>query len=151
MVELDDLKSIVLLSHLTDPMLEKLVDITLTTEHSAGDYIFREGDYSRYLYAIIEGKVGLELEKTANVPVMMDTIGRGRTFGFSALVDTEQKKYTTHARAINDTKLFAWEGTELEMLFYQDYEMGFLFMKRIAKIAKTRLQFRNVQFLNIYG
>jgi hypothetical protein len=29
-VELDDLKAIILLSHLTDPMLEKLVDITLT-------------------------------------------------------------------------------------------------------------------------
>ena len=151
MVELDDLKAIILLSHLTDPMLEKLVDITLTLEHSAGDYIFRDGDYARYLYAIIEGKVGLELEKTANVPVMMDTIGRGRTFGFSALVDTEQKKYTTHARVLADTKLFAWESTELEMLFYQHYEMGFLFMKRIAKIAKTRLQIRNVQFLDIYG
>lgn len=150
MVELEDLKSIILLSHLTDPMLEKLADVTMTAEYKAGDYIFREGDYARYLYAVIDGRVGLELEKTANVPVMMDTIGRGRTFGFSALVDTEQKKYTTHARAINDTKLFAWEGTELEMLFYQDYEMGFLFMKRIAKVAKSRLQFRNVQFLDIY-
>jgi CRP/FNR family cyclic AMP-dependent transcriptional regulator len=150
-VELDDLKSIILLSHLTDPMLEKLADVTLTAEHSAGDYIFRDGDYARYLYAIIEGKVGLELEKAANVPVMIDTIGRGRTFGFSALIDTEQKKYTTHARVLADTKLFAWEGTELEMLFYQHYEMGFLFMKRIAKIAKTRLQIRNVQFLDIYG
>lgn len=150
MVELDDLKSIILLSHLTDPMLEKLADVTMTAEYKAGDYIFREGDYARYLYAVIDGRVGLELEKTANVPVMMDTIARGRTFGFSALVDTEQKKYTTHARAMNDTKLFAWEGTELEMIFYQDYEMGFLFMKRIAKLAKTRLQFRNVQFLDIY-
>jgi len=150
-VELDDLKSIILLSHLTDPMLEKLADVTLTAEHSAGDYIFRDGDYARYLYAIIEGKVGLELEKSTNVPVIIDTIGRGRTFGFSALVDMEQKKYTTHARVLADTKLFAWEGTELEMLFYQHYEMGFLFMKRIAKIAKTRLQIRNVQFLDIYG
>ena len=51
MVELDDLKAIILLSHLTDAMLEKLVDITLTVEHSAGDYIFRDGDYARYLYA----------------------------------------------------------------------------------------------------
>jgi CRP/FNR family cyclic AMP-dependent transcriptional regulator len=150
-VELDDLKSIILLSHLTDPMLEKLADVSLTAEYKAGDYIFREGEYARYLYAVIDGKVGLELEKTANVPVMMDIIGRGRTFGFSALVDTEQKKYTTHAKAMNDTKLFAWEGTELEMLFYQDYEMGFLFMKRIAKIAKTRLQIRNVQFIDIYS
>ena len=151
MVELDDLKSVILLSHLTDTMLERLVEITLTTEHRAGDYVFKEGAYARYLYAIIDGKVGLELEKTSNSVVMIDTIGRGRTFGFSALVDTEQKKYTTHARAITDTRLLAWEGSALEMLFYEDYEMGFLFMKRIAKIAKTRLQIRNVQFLDIYS
>ena len=150
MVELDNLKSIILLSHLTDPMLEKLADVTLTAEYMAGDYIFKDGDYARYLYAIIEGKVGLELEKATNIPVTMDTIGRGRTFGFSALVDTEQKKYTTHARALEDTKLFVWDATELEMLFYKDYEMGYLFMKRIAKLAKTRLQIRNVQFLDIY-
>ena len=150
MVELDDMKSIILLSHLTDTMLEKLADITMTAEYKAGDYIFREGTYARYLYAIVHGKVGLELEKITNAPVMMDTIGRGRTIGFSALVDTEQKKYTTHARALEDTKLFVWDATELEMLFYKDYEMGYLFMKRIAKIAKTRLQIRNVQFLDIY-
>jgi CRP-like cAMP-binding protein len=150
-IELDDLKSVILLSHLTDPMLEKLAEIALMTEHSAGDYIFTEGAYARYLYAIVDGKIGLELEKTSNHLIMIDTLGRGRTFGFSALVDTEQKKYTTYARAITNAKLFAWEGTELEMLFYEDYEMGFLFMKRIAKIAKTRLQIRNVQFLDIYG
>ena len=151
MVNLDDLKSVILLSHLTDPMLEELSDVTLIVEYGAGDYIFKEGDYARYLYSIIDGKVGLELEKTANNLVLIDTVARGRTFGFSALVDTEQKKYTTNARAITDTRLFAWEGTELEMLFYQNYEMGFLFMKSIAKIAKTRLQIRNVQFLDIYS
>jgi CRP/FNR family cyclic AMP-dependent transcriptional regulator len=149
-VELDDMKSIILLSHLTDPMLQKLADITLTAEYKAGDYIFREAAYARYLYAIIDGKVGLELEKTANNVILIDTVVRGRTIGFSALIDTEQKKYTTHARALEDTKLFVWDATELEMLFYKDYEMGYLFMKRIAKIAKTRLTIRNVQFLDIY-
>jgi CRP/FNR family cyclic AMP-dependent transcriptional regulator len=66
-------------------------------------------------------------------------------------VDTEMKKYTSHARALSPTKLFCWDGAELERLFYQDYEMGFLFMKRIARIAKSRLQRRNVQFLDIYS
>jgi len=49
------------------------------------------------------------------------------------------------------TKLFLWDAAELEQLFYQDYEMGFLFMKRIAKIVKSRLQIRDVQFLDIYA
>ena len=108
-VELDDLKAIILLSHLTDPMLQKLADVTLTAEYKAGEYIFKEGTYARYLYAVIDGKIGLELEKTANNVILIDTVGRGRTIGFSALVDTEQKKYTTYARALEDTKLFVWD------------------------------------------
>jgi CRP/FNR family cyclic AMP-dependent transcriptional regulator len=150
MVVLDDLKSIIMLSFLTDTMLTKLAEVTLITECHAGSYIFREGDYARYLYSVIDGRVGLELEITPNNPVLMDTVTRGRTFGLSALVDTEPKRYITGARALTDTRLFTWDGADLERLFYQDFEMGFLLMKRIAKIVKTRLQVRNVQFLDIY-
>ena len=141
----------IILSHLKDSMLAKIAEITFLTEYRAGDYIFKEGDYAKHFYVIMEGKVGLELEKSANNLIMMDTISRGRALGFSALIDTEEKKYTTHAKALTDAKLFAWEAADLERLFYQDYEMGFHFMKRIAKIAKTRLQVRNIQFLDIYS
>jgi hypothetical protein len=95
--------------------------------------------------------VGLELEKNSSARFLIDTITQGLTFGFSALVDTKVKKYTTNAKALTHTKLFTWKGTDLQMLFEEDYEMGFLFMKRIAKIAKKRLQHRNVQFLDIYS
>jgi CRP-like cAMP-binding protein len=149
-VELDDLKSVVMFSSLKDAMLKKIAPVTLVTEFSAGSYIFKEGDYAKYLYAVIDGKVGLELEKSSGNSIMMDTVIRGRSLGFSALVDTELRQYTTHARALTDVKLFAWEAAELEKLFYQDYEFGFLFMKSIARIAKNRLQVRNLQFLDIY-
>jgi CRP-like cAMP-binding protein len=81
---------------------------------------------------------------------MINTITRGYSLGFSALVDTEQKKYASHAKALTDTKLLKWNGEDLRKLFHKDYEMGYLLMKRIAKIAKKRLQVRNAQFLEIY-
>ncbi|MEJ2363090.1 MAG: Crp/Fnr family transcriptional regulator [Deltaproteobacteria bacterium] len=151
MITSDDLKSIIMLSYLRDSMLNKLAEVTMTAKYSAGDYIFREGDYARYLYAIVDGKIGLELEKIANNPILIDTIGRGHTFGVSALVDTAQKKYLEHARAIADTEVFVWDNTELEILFQQDYEMGYLFMKRIAMITKTRMETRAVQLIDIYS
>ena len=81
---------------------------------------------------------------------MVDTLPQGRTFGLSALVDTEEKKYTSSAKAMTDTKVFFWKATDLESLFNQDCELGLLFMRRIAKIVKTRLQIRNVQLIDIY-
>lgn len=150
MIDLNGLKSIIQLSYLNDSMLENLVKITNINEYRAGDYIFNEGDEAESLYAVIDGKVVLEIEKNSSTRILIDNITQGMMLGFSALVDTEEKSYTTSARVLTDTKLFAWKAEDLETLFSQDYKMGFLFIKRIAKIVKTRLQIRNVQFLDIY-
>jgi CRP/FNR family transcriptional regulator, cyclic AMP receptor protein len=150
MFSINDLKSINMLSYLSDSMLENLATISSINEYRAGDYIFNEGDDANSLYAVTDGKVGLEIEKNSSTRILIDNITKGMMLGFSALVDTEEKSYTTSAKALTDTKLFTWKAEDLETLFSQDYEMGFLFMKRIAKIVKTRLQIRNVQFLDIY-
>jgi CRP-like cAMP-binding protein len=150
MLEIEDLKSIIMLSDLNDSMLEKMLKATKKTNYSSGEYIFKEGDYAEFLYSVIKGKVGLELQKNTSTLVMINTITRGYSLGFSALVDTEQKKYASHAKALTDTKLLKWNGEDLRKLFHKDYEMGYLLMKRIAKIAKKRLQVRNAQFLEIY-
>ncbi len=150
MIESNDLKSVILLSYLKDFMLQKIAKITLITKIDAGNYFFREGEDAIHLYSIIDGKVGLEIEKNSSTRILVDTLSQDRTFGFSALVDTEEKKYTSSAKAITDTKVFFWKATDLESLFVQDCELGFMFMRRIAKIIKTRLQIRNVQFLDIY-
>ena len=150
MPDLNGLKLIKQLSYLNDSMLENLVTVTHIIAYKAGDYIFKEGDDAESLYAVIDGKVGLEIEKNSSTRILIDNITQGMMLGFSALVDTEEKNYTTSARVLTDTKLFAWSADDLETLFSQDYEMGFLFMKRIAKIVKKRLQIRNVQFLDIY-
>ena len=150
MIDLNGLKSIIQLSYLNDSMLEKLLKLTDIIDYKAGDYIFKEGDDAKILYAVIDGKIGLEMEKNSSTRILIDTIIQGMMLGFSALVDTEEKSYTTSARVLTDTKLYAWKAEDLETLFSQNCEMGFLFMKRIATIVKLRLQIRNVQFLDIY-
>ncbi len=55
-----------------------------------------------------------EQEKTVSTHILIDTMTRGRTIGFSALVDTEERKYTSSARAHTDTKLYVWKGKYLE-------------------------------------
>jgi CRP/FNR family cyclic AMP-dependent transcriptional regulator len=150
MADLTELKSIKLLNYLNDSMLENLLKITDIIEYKAGDYIFKEGNQAKNIYAVIAGKVGLEMDKSSSTRILIDNITQGMMLGFSALVDTEEKKYTTSARVFTDTRLFVWKAEALEALFSRNYEMGFLFMKRIAKIVKTRLQIRNVQFLDIY-
>lgn len=131
-------------------MLDKLSSIASMEEYRSGDYIFNEGEDTKNLYALIEGKVRLEIDTIYTTRISINDITQSMIFGFSAIVDTEKKNYTTYAKAITDVKLYKWEATDLETLFNQDFEMGYLFMKVIAKIIKTRPQNRNVQFLDIY-
>ena len=150
MVNYNDLKSIFMLNYLKDSMLDKLSGITRIEKYRSGDYIFDEGEDAKNLYALIEGKVRLEIDSKYTTRIFINDITQNMIFGFSALVETEKKNYTTYAKAITDVKLYKWEAADLETLFNQDFEMGFLFMKVIAKIIKTRPQIRNVQFLDIY-
>ncbi len=150
MIEISQFKSIRMLSYLTDEMLQKLQPVTSIIEFKAGEYIFREGEYAEYVYSILEGEVGLETEKSPSRLILVTKITCGMTLGFSALLDTEHRKYLGYAKALKDTKLFAWKGAEMEKLFVQDYEMGFLIMRRIANTIDKRLQITKMQLVDIY-
>jgi CRP-like cAMP-binding protein len=149
MFDLSDLKGIILLSHLTDPMLKKIQTITNVRDYVAGEYVYKAGEYAEHLFAVVDGRVGLELEKTASNLVRITEITRGMTFGLPSLVDMERKRYLIYAKVLVNTKVFAWRGADLEKLFFEDFEMGFYFMRRIAKILNTRLETTYAQIAEI--
>lgn len=150
MPDINDLKSIIMLTYLKDHMLKKLAKVTSIKEYRAGSYIFSEGDEAKNVYAVIDGKVALEIKKSSDTRIFFKHIDKGMSFGFCGLVDLEDKRYMDSAKAVSDTKLFTWKVEDLEALFSQDCEMGFLFTRRVNKILKTRLQTRILQFLDIY-
>ena len=151
MLDIEELRQMNQLSHLTDHMLEKIKKVTTIKKYSAGDYIFHEGEYADYLYAIIDGNVVLEVDKDSDTRVLIDEFGKCRTLGLSSLLDSEQKKHISHVRALRDTTVFAWKCADMEKLFYEDYELGFLFMKRAACILKKRLELKNAQLAAFYN
>jgi CRP/FNR family cyclic AMP-dependent transcriptional regulator len=149
MFDLSDLKGIILLSHLTDPMLKKIQPVTHVRDYLAGEYIYKEGEYAEHLFAVVDGRVGLEIEKTPSDFVRLTEITRGMTFGLASLVDTERKRYLLYAKVLANTSVFVWKSADLEKLFFEDFEMGFIFMRRVAKILDTRLETTFAQIAEI--
>lgn len=150
MFDIHDLRSIIMLNYLKDEMLEKVLKITSLQEFNAGEYIYKERDYAEFLYSVVEGKVSLETEKDSSSSFMVTQLNRGRTFGFSALLDTEHRKYLGHAKAMTDVKVFCWRSVDIEKLLVDDYEMGFLMMRRIANIIDRRLQVVKAQLVELH-
>ena len=147
---LQELQSIVLLSYLKNDMLLKIAGITQEVDYKAGEFVFREGDFAEYLYAVKTGKVSLEIDKDSSRTIRFQNVAPNFVFGISSMVDTEQKTCISHARALTDINLFRWKAADLEKLFYEDYELGFFFMKRVAKVLKTRWQVKNAQMAGSY-
>lgn len=151
MVNAEELKSILILTHLTDDMIKKIADLATLTTVKKGEYVFKEGDYAENLYSVLEGKIALEVDKENTNPVRIKDIGPTRTFGISSLVDTDEKKCISHARAVLDSKIACWTASDLEKLFHQDFKLGFIFMQRITTILKDRLQIKNAQLAQYSG
>ena len=145
MVNPEEIKSVHLLTHLNEQMLQQVAELATITTVKANEYIFKEGDYAENLYAVLEGKVALEVEKGNSSPVRVKDIVKERVFGISALVDTDDKLHMSHARAVTDSKVVCWRAADLEKLFHHEAELGFIFMKRITTVLKDRLQIKNAQ------
>jgi CRP-like cAMP-binding protein len=150
MISIEEFKAIRMLSYLSDDMLTKLVPVTTIMDFEAGEYILREDEYAERLFSIVDGDVGLEVEKNPSKMILVTRITRGMTLGFSALLDPEHRKYLGYARALTDVKVFSWKGAELEKLFVDDFEMGFLILRRIANIINKRLQITLTQYVDVY-
>ena len=140
-----ELLSVKEMSNLTDSMLKKIDRITVVKRYGEGDYIFREGDYAECLYAVVTGIVGLEVSMNTTMPCRILDVHPGRLFGLSSVVDTENRRLIMQARTLADTKVFCWKGSDLEKLFYEDFELGFKFMCSISKILKRRMETAMVQ------
>ncbi|MBI5551918.1 MAG: cyclic nucleotide-binding domain-containing protein [Desulfobacterales bacterium] len=140
-----ELLSVREMSNLTDVMLKKIDRLILIKQYGEGDYIFREGDYAECLYAVVTGKIGLEVNLNATTPCRILDVPPGRLFGLSSVVDTENRRSIMQAKALVNSKVFCWKGSDLEKLFYEDYELGFKFMSSISKILKRRMEASMVQ------
>ncbi|OQX00361.1 MAG: hypothetical protein BWK80_62005 [Desulfobacteraceae bacterium IS3] len=81
----------------------------------------------------------------------METVGAGGAVGFSALIEMEEKSYLSDAKTLTPTKVLRFPANELTLLFYQDFELGFLMMKKIALVAKRRLMYRTHPIPKVRG
>jgi CRP-like cAMP-binding protein len=87
MVTQDDLKQIVMLTYLTDPMREALAGITESLRYGKGKVIFRENQPAERFFMLRSGYVLLEQKISDKVTVFMGSIKPGYSFGWSAMLE----------------------------------------------------------------
>ena len=144
MVTIDDLKQIVMLTFLSDPMLENLARITDLLTFDKDEIIFRQYEPAERYYMLRSGSIVLEQKITEKVTACIGSIKPGFSFGWSAMI--EDGTYSADAVCVETSEVLSFKKSKVNKLFAQDPEMGLRFYRRLLVIIKKRLDIRTEQF-----
>jgi CRP-like cAMP-binding protein len=147
MVSAQDLKGIGLFEDLTDGMLDKLAPLFQTESFEERHMIYEVGTPADRFYSLKRGKVLLEAELAPAVIISLGSIKPGYSFGWSAL--RPPATYATYAVTAEPCDVYTVPGDILLKLFDGDHSMGYLVMRKAARILENRLERRSNQFLNV--
>ena len=144
MVTKEDLKQIIMLTYLTDPMLDNLAQIIDILNFDRDEIMFRENEPAERFYMLRSGNVLLEQRISDEVTVIIGSIKPGLSFGWSAMI--KDSLYTSDAICVEPSEIYSFKRSKAQRLFMQDPEMGFRFHQRLLVIIKKRLDHRTDQF-----
>jgi len=152
MITKDELRKIVILGRLSDPMLEKVLPLVQRARYDKGVAIFRGGDTAEDFYLLKSGKVLLEQRLSDKMTVSIDSIKPGYSFGWSSLLGGSLEPYatfTSDAVCVDASEVFTIKGEEFQDLMESDHEMGYVLTSRLNQVIKQRLVHRTEQFIRL--
>jgi CRP-like cAMP-binding protein len=144
MITKNDLKQIVMLTYLSDSMLDNLAQITDILRFEKDEVIFRENEPSERFYMLRSGQVLLEKRISDQVTVFVGSIKSGYSFGWSAMM--QGGTYSLTSVCEQPGEAFSFKSEKIWKLFREDPEMGLRMHQRLLVIIKKRLDLRTEQF-----
>jgi CRP-like cAMP-binding protein len=137
---LELLKQAELFEGLTTAEIRRLTAIGRRRTLRAGEYVFLLGDNADYLCVVVKGQVDLCFPMPlGNVvkDVSVESIGPGKTLGWSALV--KPYRFTLSARATEPSEVIGFARLDLLRLFETEPHIGCTLFARISEIVGVRL------------
>jgi len=107
---------------------------------AGGEYLFLLGDTAQFICVVAAGQVDLCFPiRIGGVmkDITVESVGAGRTVGWSALV--KPYRFTLSARAAEPTDLVAFSRQDLLHLFDNDPGVGCVLLSRVSELVGARL------------
>ncbi len=147
---LEELRKIPWFQELREDHIRKIASISKIRPMKAGEVIFREGDTHESVYIVLRGRVGLELFVPHRGRVRFYTAEPWEIFGWSSVTPNVHLR-TAGATAVLDGALVKVDAAELNEACEQDHDLGYLVMRRLARVVAGRLQVTRLQLLDMFA
>lgn len=147
MVTRFDVQDIVILSYLTEDMIQRLLPEMELLRFAEGEIIFHSGDPADTFYMLKRGKILLEQRVSEKVTISMGTVKPGYSFGWSAMLG--DKKFSLDTVCGEPCEVLKIRAKILHGMLEDDHSMGYRFMHRLLHILRRRLDLRTELFLKL--
>ena len=137
MITAGEMKGIQFLQNLGEQYLMQIATIARLQECKEGTVVFRQGRDSPFVYFVLSGKVGLEVEEPDGKSVGVSTIGPTELVGWSPVLG--RHAMTATARAVTDCRLAVLDVRQVLDLCDRDPHFGVAFLRQIAFVVSDRL------------
>ena len=134
---------------LDEKHLSMLTGICREISFSKGSTILDESGEGRDLYAVLEGRIEVRMEKVSikHGSERLTRLNEGEIFGEMAFVSS--MKRSALVRAVSDTKILVFDGPELWKLIEREPYLGYIMMRNIARIICQRLRDTDLMWRNL--
>lgn len=159
------ISSLAIFSGIEQSHLAEIDQYAEVLEFDSNRTIFQDGERADTIYGVLSGEVELVLvardeilktdvqfeeyartqTNTVEREIIIDAIGPGEIFGWSALTPAGQ--YTSKAVCAEPTKVVALSADKVRSFFQQHSDVGYVFMERLAEIISQRLANRTDKLL----
>ena len=121
----------------SEKQLAELIKVTETKTFKKGSEIYKEGDRANYIFLVSKGWVSLrKVDPERDIGISFENREKGELFGTACFMKPQE--YTLNAVCMEDSEVLKMDADKLFDLFQKDYQMGYLFLKEIAKVYFER-------------
>ena len=121
----------------SEKQLAELVKVTETKTFKKGSEIYKEGDRANHIFLVSKGWVSLrKVSPERDIGISFENREKGELFGTACFMKPQE--YTLNAVCMEDSEVMAMDADKLFDLFQKDYQIGYLFLREIAKVYFER-------------
>lgn len=116
---------------------------------AADERILSTDEPAEQIYAVLSGRVAIEIDGANRGPLIIETIGSGDVAGISWLLPPH--RWTFDARAVNDVTAIALDAAGLRQACDRHPVFGYEIYKRFAGLVHRRLVATRLRVIDLYG
>jgi CRP-like cAMP-binding protein len=133
---------------LTDSQVAALVALASEVAFEENEIILQDGQRSKSFYLLTSGSVAVEL-RTPRYAVIVQALGPGQAFGWSALLTHQDTLFQVRAR--EHTTALRLEGEALTALCRADCNLGAEILLRTLQLVAGRVKATELRFAEMCG